>query len=304
MRTIMIYALLALLGLNCQSCSGQKTKDRSKMTKFVWGPSVSTPKYFDIWMKYALVGFGNKGRRYPAISYSRIGIGQGTSSVSLNDFEGGMSLPNALDISWLSNVDRKIYKGNFEFSEELQNKILGYFRTGYKIYEPRDSTLQDVTYSGINISIIPGGRVLLYLTGLGRVVYLDTILQCDPVDVDWKQYYNYYGYETLDSYVDQCITEEDGPKMMALLEQYGHDYIYNLWSRYMERFNYDINIEFENQESVIGRDYTCRFSNGEFFRKAAGINVDMKARIKQMGVSWRVADTTYMGRFFFNEEEY
>lgn len=273
------------------------------MTKFVWGPSVSTPRYFDIWMKYAYVGFGNKGRRYPALGYDRDGIGQGSASVVLNDFDEGMPLPNSLDISWLSNVDRKIYKGNFEFSEELNNKILDYFRKGYKDYDPRDNTTSDITYSGINITIIPGGRVILYLTGVGRIACLDTVFQCNVREVKFREYYTYDGYNTIDEYVDKCNAEEDGPVMLSLLGQYGRDYIYGLWDRYMERFNYEVKIEFENEETVVNPNNGYKYTNGEMFKNYDGIKVDMLARIKSTAFVWNVADTVYTGHFFFNENE-
>lgn len=44
------------------------------------------------------------------------------------DIERGFPIPNSIDILWVAYTEKKFYKADIKFSEELQYRILELFR--------------------------------------------------------------------------------------------------------------------------------------------------------------------------------
>ena len=296
MRTIMIYTLLALLGFNFQSCKG-KTK-KGMRTVFSWSPSVSTPRNYPVELLSCKVGFGDKGESIPVLgSFPRLGIGRrGAGGVDLNafDIERGLPIPNSLDILWASYTEKKFYKANVKFSEDLQYRILELFREGY--YGVKEK--QRFRYNNFVITLLPEGKIWLYLDGSHRYVRLDYTLQAEEVSVELSDYVE-TRHKTMDDFCTGRLS--DYPKAIENLSKNGIPK--GLWDTYAERFPYDIKIEFENEQTVFDPDYGYYCSNGEMFGSLDDVKPYPMARLKHLIMAWSVADTVYTGHLFFNEYE-
>lgn len=270
--------------------------DRKMKNKFVWQPGVSAPFYYTAVVKYAYVGYGTKGKRFPTmVETTRRGIGRGSMAVALDDFDEPMDLPNSLDILWISIAEKQIYKGNFVFSQELQDKILGYFSQGF--WDEGEKR----TYECFSLTLLPGGRICPYLSGSGRTVCLDTILQCTPIQMDFLDLNLNTSYKTLDDYVNAEYEYSDQRDMKEHQMKYGVPY--KIWDRYLERFNYDICFEYEAKDSVVEYGSIIGYANGEIFDSMSGVNPEFKSRIKDCKFRWKVNKTIYSGYFYFNEDE-
>lgn len=296
MRTIMIYTLLALLGFNFQSCKG-KTK-KGMRTVFSWSPSVSTPRNYPVELLSCKVGFGDKGKSIPVLgSFPRLGIGRrGAGGVDLNafDIESGLPIPNSLDILWASYTEKKFYKANVKFSEELQYRMLELFREGY--YGVKEK--QRFRYNNFVITLLPEGKIWLYLDGSHRYVRLDYTLQAEEVSVKLSDYVD-TRHKTMDEFCTGRLS--DYPKAIDNLSKNGIPK--GLWDTYAERFPYDIKVEFENEQTVFDPDYGYYCSNGEMFGSLDDVKPYPMARLKHLIMAWSVTDTVYLGHLYFNEYE-
>jgi hypothetical protein len=292
----MIYTLLALLGFNFQSCKG-KTK-KGMRTVFSWSPSVSTPRNYPVELLSCKVGFGDKGKSIPVLgSFPRLGIGRrGAGGVDLNafDIESGLPIPNSLDILWASYTEKKFYKANVKFSEELQYRMLELFREGY--YGVKEK--QRFRYNNFVITLLPEGKIWLYLDGSHRYVRLDYTLQAEEVSVKLSDYVD-TRHKTMDEFCTGRLS--DYPKAIDNLSKNGIPK--GLWDTYAERFPYDIKVEFENEQTVFDPDYGYYCSNGEMFGSLDDVKPYPMARLKHLIMAWSVTDTVYLGHLYFNEYE-
>lgn len=292
----MIYTLLALLGFNFQSCKG-KTK-KGMRTVFSWSPSVSTPRNYPVELLSCKVGFGDKGESIPVLgSFPRLGIGRrGAGGVDLNafDIERGLPIPNSLDILWVSYTEKKFYKANVTFSEELQYRMLELFREGY--YGVKEK--QRFRYNNLVITLLPEGKIWLYLDGSHRYVRLDYTLQAKEVSVKLSDYVD-TRHKTMEEFCTGRLS--DYPKAIENFSKNGIPK--GLWDTYAERFPYDIKIEFENEQTVFDPDYGYYCSNGEMFGSLDDVKYHPMARIKHLIMAWSVTDTVYLGHLYFNENE-
>lgn len=267
-------------------------------TVFSWSPSVSTPRNYPVELLHCRVGFGNKGESIPVLDhFPRLGIGEsGAGGVDLNafDIERGLPIPNSLDILWAAYTEKKFYQANIKFSEELQNRMLELFREGY--YDVKEK--QRFRYNNLVITLLPEGKIWLYLDGSHRYVRLDYTLQAEEVSVELSDYVD-TRHKTMD---DFCIGRlSNYPKAIENLSKNGIPK--GLWDTYAERFPYDIQIEFENEQTVFDPDYGYYCSNGEMLGSLDDVKYYPMARLKYLIMAWNVADTVYTGHLFFNENE-
>lgn len=232
------------------------------------------------------------------------GIGTGSSNASLNDLDGKMPLPYGFSTLWFSYADRKIYEADIFFSDELKSRILELFRTGYVRTVTTDEGVlhEKSNYTTYSLTMLPEGPVLLHLTGPERKVYLTTF-QCREMNVTLEELHLPYvtNAHNVQEFFDDALKFDSFTSMLAYIKKHGIPT--ELWNRYLERFCYEIKIEFENEQTVIDPNYGYNFSNGELFFSDDSIKVGSLARIKNIVFAWQVADTVYTGHFYFNEDE-
>lgn len=267
-------------------------------TVFSWSPSVSTPYNYPVELLRCKVGFGDEGKSFPVFdSFPILGIGEsGAGGVDLNafDIERGFPIPNSIDILWVAYTEKKFYNANIQFSEELQYRILELFREGY--YGVKQN--QRFRYNNLVITLLPEGKIWLYLDGSHRYVRLDYTLQAEEVSVELSDYVG-TRHKTMDDFCTGRLS--DYPEAIENLSKNGIPK--GLWDTYAERFPYDIQIEFENEQTVFDPNYGYYCSNGEMLGSLDDVKYYPMARLKYLIMAWNVADTVYTGHLFFNENE-
>lgn len=267
-------------------------------TVFSWSPSVSTPYNYPVELLRCKVGFGDEGKSFPVFdSFPILGIGEsGAGGVDLNafDIERGFPIPNSIDILWVAYTEKKFYQANIQFSEELQYRILELFREGY--YGVKQN--QRFRYNNLVITLLPEGKIWLYLDGPHRYVRLDYTLQAEEVSVELSDYVD-TRHKTMDDFCTGRLS--DYPEAIENLSKNGIPK--GLWDTYAERFPYDIQIEFENEQTVFDPNYGYYCSNGEMLGSLDDVKYYPMARLKYLIMAWNVADTVYTGHLFFNENE-
>lgn len=309
MRALMIYPLLALLGLIFQSCLGQANnnkKNKDMANGYTWGPAASAPRMFKVESRYVIFYVGSDNSPYPVI-YSGLGkgIANGSSNAALNKFNSQMEMPNGFETIWLSKAERKVYGGEFTFTEEQKERYRQFFVRGYEGAEMWNGKveLKHYTYTTFCVTFIPGGRALLHITGPGRRVYVDSF-QCHELkDITLEELNFPYQTDckTVQELFDFDLKYEEYQPMLTYIREHGIPY--KLWDRYLEKFNYKIKIEFENEHTILDPDYGSSYANGEIIKSRDGIPTDSLARIKSLAFKWYVGDIKYTGHFYFNEED-
>lgn len=299
-NAVLLVIACLLLCFLFYKAAGIKIRFNKKQprTVFSWSPSVSTPYNYPVELLRCKVGFGDEGKSFPVFdSYPILGIGEsGAGGVNLNafDIERGFPIPNSIDILWVAYTEKKFYKADIKFSEELQYRILELFREGY--YGVKQN--QRFRYNNLVITLLPEGKIWLYLDGSHRYVRLDYTLQAEEVSVELSDYVK-TRHKTMDDFCTGRLS--DYPEAIENLSKNGIPK--GLWDTYAERFPYDIQIEFENEQTVFDPNYGYYCSNGEMLGSLDDVKYYPMARLKYLIMAWNVADTVYTGHLFFNENE-
>lgn len=296
MKKHLLVGLLAITGCVMVIACNNK-QDMSTRTKFPWVANVTAPRNYPVEVKYGFVGFG-QGQKYPIMSsFANAGIGISKGEVSFADLDGeGLAMPNRLEVLWLSYTERKFYKADVAFSERLQTKILNSFREGYY----NKFTKKQEAYSCFLVTLLPGGKIWLYLNGTARYSLVCDTLQADAIDMALGDFDKdaLLVDSTVEDYCKGNLNEEQAVNLKKNGVPYG------LWSKYQERFNYDVGFEFEDKNCKLDSNTVVyEYINGEFNYACDGVKVEDRSRPKQLYLKWNVADTTYTGEFFFDEQE-
>ena len=106
-------------------------------TKFSWDFYISSPTHYSSELKYAKAFYGDNGEETVDVfdETAMAGLGNVTATpFSVNPPHGEVSIPKGIDMVWVSIADKKIYRANIKFSQQIQNKLLKAFREGF--YKP------------------------------------------------------------------------------------------------------------------------------------------------------------------------
>ena len=300
MKKYLLMGLVAIcLCIVASACNSRNDMNYSTRTKFPWTPNISAPRNYPVEIKYAYLCYGTEGDRYPVLSSGSCdGIGVSKGAVSFEDYEkeGGLDIPNGIEIVWLSFAESKIYKLHTTFSQNLQDEMLRLFREGFyaKRYDKHN------TYSTFLMTMLPGGKVWLYMNGSGKTVLVCDTLQAEPIEMTLEEFDKDASYvsNNVKEYSEASLDKEQKAGIKA------NGIPFELWDRYRERFNYDFKFEFEDKNSKIDSlSVVYDFINGEFNYASDGVKAGALSRPKQLYLEWNVEGTIYTGEFFFDEQE-
>lgn len=283
------------------SCNSHNRTNKNMNTQFVWEPFIAAPIFYPVEAKYAYVTFGDNGNKYP-VADKRAGLGLSRSggSVILDDFNNneGYDIPNGISVLWLSLTERKYYKADIHFSQELQEKILHLFQEGFI----NGFTEQKENYQEFVVSLLPKGKIWLFMEGGAQQILICDTLKATETHINLKDF-NPEGYAytegNFETYCAKMLTDYDGAT--ENLKKNGIPM--TLWNTYAERFNYKIRFEFEDKKTILDPDILCHFCNGEIYSLKYTRPTNGQARVKYIICDWKVGDAKYKGEFFFDEEE-
>ena len=294
-----IYPVLFILVfcVTTLSCKGLSNGNNDMRTKFSWDFYISSPIHYSSIIKYAKAYYGDNKETVDVIDQSTLlGLGNvNASTYSVNPPKGEVGIPKGLEMVWVSIADKKIYRANIKFSQQIQNKLLKAFREGFYSHW-RESNMD---FNEFNVTILPGGHLWLYL-GIGnlrRVLICDT-LKGEETHMTLKEfnegYYN--AFQTIDSL---CTNDEDN----EFFKKHGSEYD-KIWAFYAQRFNYQFDIRFENKQTELRKGrFMIYFANGEILNHDDPGYFEQPSRPNRIEFQWIADDMLYTGHFYFDEEE-
>ena len=224
-------------------------------TKFSYKVSVTAPKEYPVEVHLGYLSFGKDFiTTVPKDGEENQGwIAQGSSSGS-----GGSTIPNFVELTWLSYADKKFWKLETQLPTD---KMLALFRKGFTFVDSRDNDkVSHQTYNRIVIGTAPGGVVVIWLDGglkrveIGRYqaeeVYVDK-LNFQPV-----KYTDQSQQEFLDTKYEILVSDTVRKK----IEKEGIPF--GLWDSYREKYNWRYSFSFlkKDKEKFV----SITFFNGEF----------------------------------------
>ncbi|KGN85532.1 hypothetical protein HR15_09640 [Porphyromonas gulae] len=267
-------------------------QNNNNMKKYNWQPTSSAPVLYPVEIHSAYMRYGkNSALAVPSQASVYNGLGQPGMTYSLND-EAIYPLPTGLDIVWLSLVDKKFYEAEVDFPTDSIRKLMD---EGYINAEGEKET-----FDLVNVGLIPGGRIVIYLDGPKKRIEL-CIFQGKETEVDIKEFIPNAYYKDLNSYLDRVFSHQEN--WIENYKKYGPNHA--LWDKYFERFNYDIDFEFEEKSSYL-RACGIEFTNGEacdINNPNPQITIRPAARPRLMCAGWTLDEYNYSGYFYLNEPE-
>lgn len=294
--------------------------------KYEWELRLSTPHYFPICADWFYVKYAEDSAATNGTTFCASGLGNDEHSVS-NPVN---SCPTGVDIVWASLMERKWYYGEFDFSREEMALIDALFKKGFVGYDYRfieNTNPVELTYEMLSVCCLPGGDVRFYLIGRCRTICLDIVYHAEEThDMDdiiihgpsSNRHEDILLWDSVTDYFDDFLFEGNHYKSLEELEEDEEDWYeailyhrengvpYGLWDRYYQRYDYKINISFEDKETTLYHE-KCLFANGESFSFYTGINptntIGRPSPIKEIYIQWISKEYYYDAKFFFNEEE-
>ncbi len=107
-------------------------------------------------------------------------------------------------------------------------------------------------------------------------------------------------YNTIGELCAACLKGKEGVE--ENLKQFGIPD--GLWDTYKERFNYDIDITFEDTATKYYKERTFyKYVDGERNYPIDGVPVHTRSRLKKLEFEWKAGNAEYDGHFFLDEEE-
>lgn len=115
--------------------------------KYEWSVEVSTPKEYPVVIQRGLVGKSFFGPSFVSSSW-----GSGVEIANKQAF----IVPDSFEITWLSVVEQKFYKGKWELPKD---KIKHYFEKGFNYGDKK------INCTKIKIGLAPNGVIIMWLMG-------------------------------------------------------------------------------------------------------------------------------------------
>ncbi|MFH7015477.1 DUF2931 family protein [Flavobacterium sp. FlaQc-47] len=223
-------------------------------TKFSYKVSVTAPKEYPV---EVYCGYLSTDKNFittvPKDGIERQGwIAQGSSSGS-----GGSTIPNFVELTWLSYAEKKFWKLETQLPTD---KMLALFREGFIFKNSRkNDTITHETYDRIVIGTAPGGVVVIWLDGglkrveIGRYQAKDTI-------VDRNNFYRNPKDLTQEEFYKEGFEIDVSKEIQAKINKEGIPF--GLWDNYRKKYNWRFNCNFYKDDKNIFQN--INFFNGEY----------------------------------------
>ena len=302
-----LFLLSFSLAASCTSKKNmQEPKECNQMEneKFYYEVSCSGPTLGP--GDYVSVEFIGESGTFKCFGNESIGIGMGKGRDGVaRDRSRKYRLPKAIEATWVSWTDRKVYT---VASLIPYDTILSLFRNGGEPCVPASENVPiDKTSHVIeclDLCFLPGGKVILYVKAAAKTILLDWSAVGIEVTDDniLSDVYEQYGLDNIEMYYDKMSSYPEDEHWTSYLRNHGS--VAPLLERYLQRFNYTLNFEFENKETSI-YGVGSAFTNGELHWDTPKYNDVFKSpsRLKEFCAEWDTKDFHYTCFMYFNEKE-
>ena len=286
---VIMLLVFSMIYLKYNSCG---TKGESKYDgKFNYDVSYSAPRISPV--AVLNVDFiSDSGTMTAAFGRKTCHSGMGTGLNPVAGLkENKYFLPKAFEATWTSLVDRKAY----------HIAVLLPYDDIVSLFKEDNGLL-----NSLDMCFMPEGRIMLYVKGGGRMVLLDwSAYGVEEKDDDvLKYFYMPMRCKNMEEYFDLYYSGEfEGYKSFLSYNRANGSPV-SLLNRYLQRFNYELNFEFEDTTThnfTIWAPYT----NQERYPATADLKgkFQMSARIQELKAYWDTKDFHYTCFMYFNEEE-
>ncbi|MBR6596713.1 MAG: DUF2931 family protein [Paludibacteraceae bacterium] len=307
-----LYQLWLLIIFLPMSCTGnkdiQKTKENGQMEneRFYYEVSCSGPTLGP--GKYVSVNFIGDSGGFSVFGNESIGVGMGKGYDGVvKDRSRKYYLPKAVEATWVSWTDRKVYN---VASLIPYDTILSLFRNGG---EPCIPSTEDVPIDKtshvvecLDLCFLPGGKVILYVKAAAKTILLDwSAIGTEVTDDEiLSNVYGRWGLDNMDDYYDMFYSDEYSDYETWRNYMRKHGSVAPLLERYLQRFNYTLNFEFEDKDTYI-YSVDSEFTNGELHWDTPKYYeaFRMPSRLKESTIEWNTKDSHYTCFMYFNEKE-
>lgn len=324
---VLLLGLAGALFVACGNHSKNKTIENASPQYYAWSPRPCTPHNFHIRTEWFYVKYGNDRAAGASSIFFRGGIGMDECCLDDGIYD---TPPTGVDITWFSQMERKCYKAEIDFTEKEIAMIDALMKQGFEMAGDRREgddqyDANHTWYRCFFVCCLPGGKLHFYLgTPYERVVELDFTYQAEEThELDESLCYGLRGmmhndvkyWEDVNDFYDDYLYEGKHYKELDSIAEHLKDAIkyhrehgvpYDLWNDYFTRYDYHIEFEWEEEPLAIISDRWW-FANGEMsqrFRSANPQNMISKPTPPTDLYTWFKASDFY-GHFrvFFDEEE-
>lgn len=216
-------------------------------------------------------------------SASACGMGHGMNRLA-SSRDRKYYLPRAIEAVWISEIDRKVYSVAALLPYD---EIVSLFK--------RHKELQR-----LDLCLLPEGNIILYVKGTSGRILLNWIVSAYEEDNEEILEYIYCSRasSSMKDYFDSIFSEELHIWQRYLREK-GN--LSSLISLSLQRFNYELNFEFEDESTHNLKIWTS-FMNKEIYPRY-NKDIIMPSRLKELYVLWDSCDFHYTSWMYFNEDE-
>lgn len=284
-----------LLCLGFSQCNTTNTiepkQDQKKL--YYWEPTACSPEKHPVELIDVSYFFDDGSSLSVFDSFAGSGIGIAACGADYGK-NWSIALPVEVSAKWISYTEKKTYI----LYDSLPIDQLNYlFENGYEAFDREGNSIKG-NFRTLSLCLLPGGDVFIYVNADSRRLLLDW-----SVKAECSNDYELFREEgddskSLEEHINTTIKLNPEFNISQVLSI---DLIY----KYLERFNYQIKVDFEDDNSNVTW-FRYEYSNSELsiacYRDLEK-SIKNPSRMKYFRVNWNSKGYTYSSYFYFNEEE-
>ncbi|WP_108868969.1 DUF2931 family protein [Aquimarina aquimarini] len=247
---VLVITLTTISVVSCQDNNPKKEKITNAigMKKYEWRPSACAPKFSPVQIHKGSFIYENEESIYIPSGHT---LDQGWGKLGATHIVGDDSkpIPVKLEITWLSYLEKKFYKGSFDLPSK---KIETLFAEGYM-----DRLGQKKTYSRINVGLAPGGIVVVWLMGNGWSTEVDRFVASET-EVTIQEFAP-SAMMTIEEFIDDTLEEDFDEETKSKMNP--EQIPYGIWDTYRKKYNWKPVVMYQEPDDL--KEILIDFVNGE-----------------------------------------
>lgn len=269
--------ILLLFAITVSSCTQKK---------YEWSTSVSCPNEYPIVIQR---GFMGKSFFGPSCINASWGTG---IEVAKKDF---FNVPDTFEITWLSLVEKKFFKGKWNLPKE---EIQQYLENGFKYNNKK------IDFDKIQIGLAPKGLVIIWLSGDSKKQIEIGRYKASQISLDSTDVYNSSKFMFEKDFIDKKLTD---PKFINTTvkenirkDGYPSPLIYDA---YREKYIWEPQIILPDGYKIS--EITMKMCNGEYETGTPAIYLDQRSIPYLFKIIWKdKKGYEFISRIVFIKKEY
>ncbi|MCQ2973616.1 MAG: DUF2931 family protein [Bacteroidales bacterium] len=295
---------------------------------YYWIANATGPRNFPTDLEWFYIKYGNDKACTIMRDYFHCGLSNTADCTYDKKRAIKNTPPKGVDAVWANMFERKFYVAEIDFTKDEINLIVNLLKTKYSSVDFNNKLIKG-KYTSFIVGFLPEGELKFYLYGenYDRLILLPFTYQGKEThELDEKILHGTWRgahtdgkfWDTIDDFYDELTFQGKYFKSLENIKKEDEDYYFGvkyyrengfphgLWKTYFRRFNYKINIEFEDKNAVIENE-RCYFTNGEYYIRYLALNPDNviknKSILRQMFFSYKYKNKTNYVDLYFSEKE-